>query len=231
MGDIPLSKMEKMRPFITKHCQQGGALPKADTLRSLYVPRLFEIHFEALKKVLRGAKVCVIADETTDIQDCSILNVIVGARGKYFLIDVCTMEACNHATLSQAVVKPLTNVEVQFDDVIAVVTDSAAYCKKAPEKFFSHYCQEVFMCHVWLISLIWVLKHFSITQNSARVDTFVKMVKSSFFNKPARENRYLKFVRGYLPADQCKLPAVPVSMRWNSWYNSVKYHSEHLHVY
>ncbi|XP_014678931.1 PREDICTED: uncharacterized protein LOC106818770 [Priapulus caudatus] len=53
----------------------------------------------------------------------------------------------------------------------------------------------------------------------SKVDTFTKMVKSSFFKKPARKNRHLKYVREYLTADQCKLPHVPVSTRWNSWYN------------
>ena len=93
MADIPLKKAEKMRPFMRKHCKQGGALPQAQTLRNLYVPRQFKVHFEALQNLVKGSKVSIITDETTDIRDHSILNVIAGVRGIYYLIDVCTMPA------------------------------------------------------------------------------------------------------------------------------------------
>ena len=60
-------------------------------------------------------------------------------------IDVCTMEACNHSTLSASVIKAVTSVGIEFQDIIAFVTDSAAYCKKAARgesfcllKFFSY---------------------------------------------------------------------------------------------
>ena len=35
VADIPLDKTEKMRPFIKKHCSQGGALPQAASLREI----------------------------------------------------------------------------------------------------------------------------------------------------------------------------------------------------
>ncbi|XP_041480924.1 uncharacterized protein LOC121428390 [Lytechinus variegatus] len=231
MADIPLHKVENMRPFILKHCKQGGALPKAETLRHLYIPRQFKIHLAALKEVVKGAKVSVIADETTDIRDHSILNVIVGVRGKYYLIDVCTMEACNHATLSQAVVKALTNMDIKFDDVIAIVTDSAAYCKKAAREVLTPLLPNSrhVPCLAHIINL--GAEAFQHYPEFGRVDTFTKMMKSAFFKKPARKTRYLKYLKEYLPPDQCKLAPAPVSTRWNSWYNAVKYHKEHLHVY
>ena len=30
VADVPLEKVEKMRPFLNKHCSQAGALPKVD---------------------------------------------------------------------------------------------------------------------------------------------------------------------------------------------------------
>jgi hypothetical protein len=51
LADIPLEKVEKMRPFLNKHCVQAGTLPKVDQLRSVYVPRLFDLHFADLKEI------------------------------------------------------------------------------------------------------------------------------------------------------------------------------------
>ena len=51
VADIPLEKTESMRPFLQKHCKQAGALPQV-TLRTTYVPRLYEAHFSALQKLL-----------------------------------------------------------------------------------------------------------------------------------------------------------------------------------
>ena len=71
MVDIPLEKVERVRPFLLKYCKQAGTLPKASTQRSQYIPRAFEGHFIALKgllKELAPALVHLTADETTDIQ-------------------------------------------------------------------------------------------------------------------------------------------------------------------
>ena len=46
LADIPLEKMATI-----SYCAQVGALPQTDQLRSVYVPRLFEDHFTALKAV------------------------------------------------------------------------------------------------------------------------------------------------------------------------------------
>ena len=105
MADIPLEKTEKIKPFLVKHCQQGGALPQAKFLRSEYVPRLFDQHFQVLKTVVADTPVGIVADETTDIRDHSILNVVALVRGKCYLIGVEKMVACNNATFSQAIIK------------------------------------------------------------------------------------------------------------------------------
>ena len=94
-----------MKPFMTKHCKQGGALPKAETLCSLHVPRAFDSHLIALKTLVQAQQVSIIADETTDCRDHSILNVMAKVQDKTYLIDCVHMDACNHKTLSQAVIK------------------------------------------------------------------------------------------------------------------------------
>jgi len=81
--------------------------------------------------VLAGTAVSIVADETTDFRDHSILSVIVLVKGKSYLIDVVTLEACNHATFSQGIIKAVTNMGILYDSIMAVVSESAAYTIKA----------------------------------------------------------------------------------------------------
>lgn len=231
MADIPLEKTEKMMPFMKKHCTQGGALPNADTIRKLYVSRLYLKHFDALKDIVKDAPVSIIADETTDIRDHSVLNVVVGVRGKYYILDVVTLEACNHATFSEAVIKAVTGAGISFQNIIAVVSDSAAYCKKA----FRDVLAAVFPAAVHVLCLAHIINLvgdiFQKWPEFGRIATLTTMIKSAFFKKPGRKSRYLKYIAQYLPKEQVKLPPVPVSTRWNTWFKAVIYHTAHVHLY
>ena len=144
VADIPLEKTDKMCSFLEKHCKQAGALPKVPTLRTTYVPKLFESHFSALKSLLRDDYVSITADKTTDVRDHSILNVIASVRGKPFLIGVVKMDTCNHSTFSQAIIKSVSEVGIAFDHVICIVSDSAAYSKRPTEMFFLLCTQTLF---------------------------------------------------------------------------------------
>ena len=48
-----------------------------------------------------------------------------------FLIDVVTLRECNHQALSQACIRAVTHVVIAFENNVAFVTDSAAYCEKS----------------------------------------------------------------------------------------------------
>ena len=66
IADIPLEKTEKIKPFLRKYCAQSGALMGVDQLRKISVPRLFDKHFAALKKLLIEKQVSITVDETTE---------------------------------------------------------------------------------------------------------------------------------------------------------------------
>ena len=68
----------------------------------------------------------ITADETTDCRDHSILNVLASFSGKTYLIDVVKMEACNHSTFSRTILKAVAEVELPYERIWGVVSDSAA---------------------------------------------------------------------------------------------------------
>ena len=61
----------------------------------------------------------------------SVLNILLGFRDRStFLADVQYLTNVNHASVAQKVLMALTELGIDFNDVLAVVTDSAAYMLK-----------------------------------------------------------------------------------------------------
>ena len=231
LADIPLHKTEKMRPFMQKYCKQAGTLPQVSTLRKVYVPRLFEKHYSALAEVFKSQPVSITADETTDVRDHSILNVIASVRGKPYLIGVVQMEACNHSTFSQAIIRSVTDIGITFEQITAVVSDSAAYCKKAYRDVLSAVFPNSVhvLCLAHIVNLVAEVFHHH--RDFSHTCDLVTMIKSSLFKKPGRKSRFLKFLGEFISSADVKLPPVPVSTRWNSWFAAVIYHATRVQLY
>ena len=230
LADIPLYKTDAMRPFLQKYCKQAGTLPQVSTLRNVYVPRLYEKHYLALTEVVKNKPVSIIADETTDIRDHSILNVIASILGKPYLIGVIKMEACNHKTFSQAIIRSVTDIGIEFSQVISVVSNSAAYCKKAYRDVlsavFSNSLHVLCLAHIVNLTAE-VFHHYP---DFSHMCDLVTMIKSSLYKKPGRKSRLLQFLADFISSTDVKLRPIPVSTRWNSWFSSVAYHAR-VHLY
>ena len=184
-----------------------------------------------MKATLHGQPVSITADETTDIRDHSILNVIATVRGQPYLIDVVKMDACNHSTFSKAIIQSVTGAGISFDDVIAIVSDSAAYWKKAYRDVLTVVFPKSthILCLAHIVNLAAeVFHHHGAFKHTADL---VAMIKSSLFKKPGRKSRYLAYLSEYIATADVKLPPVPVSSRWNSWFETVKYHATRVHLY
>ena len=230
IADIPLEKTEKMMPFFRKHCKQGGALPQSDCLRVRYVAKLFEKHLSALKTLLSSLAMplFITADETTDIRDKSVLNVLASIKGEAYLIGVEQMEACNHSTVSQAILKCLGDVGITFNQVFEIVTDNAAYCNKAVRDVLSMVLlNSMHILHIVNLVADVFQKH----KYFYHTTTLITMIKSSLYKKPGRKARFFIFLANTIAPADVKLPPVPVSTHWNSWFGAAFYHSHRLHVY
>lgn len=141
------------------------------------------------------------------------------------------MDACNHSTFSQAIIKSVSELGIAFDQVVSVVSDSAAYCKKAYRDVLSAvYPNSVHVCclaHIVNLAAE-VFHHHADFQHTSDL---IAMIKSSLFKKPGRKSRLLKFLADFIASADVKLPPVPVSSRWNSWFEAVAYHATRIHLY
>ena len=149
----------------------------------MYVPRLFEQHLGALTSLLADSAVSIVADETTDIRDHSIVNVIALVKDKSYLINVVTLEACNNVTFSQGFIKAVTDMGIQYDSVMAVVSDSAAYTIKAYREVLSVVFPKSLhvRCMAHIVNLAAeVFHHHSMFQFTADI---ISMMKNQLFIK------------------------------------------------
>ena len=230
-ANIPLEKVEYLRPFLRTYCKQGGTVPGPDQLRREYLPRVFQKHLAALKSKLVGEKVIIIIDETTDSREKSVLNILLGFKDRStFLADVQYLQNVNHASVAQKVLMALTELGIDFNDVLAVVTDSAAYMLKCHRVALSPVLPNSVHITCWahVINLVgdtWV--HIS---ELKLVNTLVSLVKKAFKFAGGRKRRYLDFLQQNAVLHP-SLPPQPNLTRWTSWFEAVKYHAYHLEFY
>ena len=204
--NIPLHKVSKMKPFVQKHCKQGSSLPQEVKIQQVCIPRLFEQHVNNLKEMLKGKTLLIVVNKATDIRDKSVLNVVALLESKPFLLNNISMEKYNHSTVSQAIIKTIIDYGIEFGNVAAIVTDSAAHCKKAFNDVLCGLLPNAL--HVLCIAHILNLVGNCFLHNSVFDDLnlFVTIMKSALFKKPQRKTRFLQYLADYLPANQVKLP-------------------------
>ena len=209
MVEIPLEKMERMRPFLLKCCKQAGTLPKASTLRSQYVPRAFEGHFIALKDLLKEsapALVHLTADETTDVRDQSILNILATIRGKSYLIGFVRLDACNHSAFSRVIMKCVAEVDIPYEPIHAFITDSAAYyCKKEYREVLSSLFPRSthVLCLAHIVNL--AADVFQKYNDFHHVATPITMIKIKLFKKTREEITLSDLLKRYNLSDRCQI--------------------------
>ena len=116
----------------------GGSLPNANTLRQIYVEKVHnqQQHNEILKRPA-NQKIAVIVDETTDMRGRYVVNVLMHpldsfapVHCKALLVNTESLTAINNVSIAQLIVRTLTNMNIEFNNVLALVSDNAAYMKK-----------------------------------------------------------------------------------------------------
>jgi hypothetical protein len=129
-ADIPLQKIDQLLPFFKKYLKEGGAIPKAPTLRQIYLPSVFEKHIISLKLLFDSRPISIIMDESLDSCARCVVNTIFVYRNSTKLVSVDFLNSVNNSTMGQTLFYVLTNYNISFDEPILFLSDSATYMKK-----------------------------------------------------------------------------------------------------
>jgi hypothetical protein len=129
-ADIPLEKVNHLLPFFKKHLREGGAIPRAPTLRQIYLPQIFEKHIESLKLLFNSKPVSIIMDETSDVCARSVVNTLFSYRSITKLVSVDFLEIVNNATMGQTLLPILHSYNISLNLPRLFLSDSASYMKK-----------------------------------------------------------------------------------------------------
>ncbi|XP_078454201.1 histone-lysine N-methyltransferase SETD2 isoform X4 [Lampetra planeri] len=240
-ANIPLNKMDHpvLHKFLEQNLKIVGIIPQASALRSMYLPKVYEFHMRELKEKLGQYRhIAIVTDETTDIDDRYVLNIIAvpsllsegtslvdETELKAYLIESRVLERTNFKTVSEAVLRATQKASIDFDKVSAFVTDHATYIYKAWERslkaIFPNAVHVTCTAHILsLVSEIWQNKFEEVHQ-------LIVALNNTFTVCPARKFRFRNFLKGkgVIPTT----PPVFVMTRWNTLFDSADYLREHLH--
>ena len=110
------------------------------------LPRTAEFHANNIMK-LADQKIAVIVDETTDMRGRYVVNVLMHpldsfapVHCKALLVNTEFLTAINNVSIAQLIVRTLTNMNIEFNNVLALVSDNAAYMKSASRMAYVECC-------------------------------------------------------------------------------------------
>uniref|UniRef100_H3ANF8 HAT C-terminal dimerisation domain-containing protein n=1 Tax=Latimeria chalumnae TaxID=7897 RepID=H3ANF8_LATCH len=241
-ANIPLEKLDnkKLCEFLRQNVPNGGAIPSSTQLRCEYLPKVAECHKQEIMELVN---LSVVTDESTDAQDQYVLHILFVLQGlndedasdsklKAVLADIMYLQAVNYNTISQAIVKCLNNVGVDFNNISAFISDSATYMSKA----YNQVLQGLLSNSVHLTCNAHIVALLDIWRTSFRVvDKLIATVKKVFKYCPSRKLHFKEHLQSVVQAVgsnlHVKLPPEPVKTRWGSWYAATEYHAQYINFY
>jgi hypothetical protein len=95
IADVPLQKVDAIRPFLRKNANNGGPIPNSSSLGETHLPRLMPDIVSAAEKVVKNVpSVNIILDEITDNTSRVVLDILfkIPAREKPVLVQTCMLD-------------------------------------------------------------------------------------------------------------------------------------------
>ena len=96
VADIPLQKIDAIRPFLRKHVTNGGSIPGSSSLWETCLPKLIpEIESAVNSLVNDVSSLSIILDEMTDNTDRVVLDILfkLPNREKPLLVETCILDS------------------------------------------------------------------------------------------------------------------------------------------
>ncbi|KAL3095161.1 hypothetical protein niasHT_025454 [Heterodera trifolii] len=225
-ANIPFFKLNNsvLSSFLEKYCQRN--VPDESTLRKNYLAQLFSETMTKIKDDISDAFVWVSVDETTDKMGRMMANLLIGKLdGKKWhrphLISVKALEKVDSGAMARFVNEGLDSFsgDIKKERVLFLVTDGAAYMKKAGKQlkvFYTNLLHVTCLCH----ALHRVAE--KVRDEFAQVDKLISKTKQVFLKAPQRLSVYREMCPGL------SIPPRPVLTRWTTWITAVSFYWEHF---
>ncbi|PKY32682.1 hypothetical protein RhiirB3_451048 [Rhizophagus irregularis] len=133
-ADIPLEKIEKLKPFLLRHCNNGGLITGANQLREKYLPLSYKVELQKLKNDIVDKIICLTIDETTDHCGRHAVNLLFSFNNQTKLARTEFLSNVNASSISQFVMNTIHFYNISYQNIIFFISDNASYMKLA----FSH---------------------------------------------------------------------------------------------
>jgi len=222
VADIPLQKVDAIRPFLRKHVTNGGSIPGSSQLRETYLPKLIPEIESAVDSLVKDVgSLSIIVDEMTDNTDRVVLDILfkLPNREKPVLVETCMLDSnINHRAVAQAVVAVLGKYKIPFTTnvVDALIADGASYITKAYKDILQPLIPD--LMRIWCLShqLNLVGEKWRDHANNTLMKKFLSLMNSFFSHSTSRKLRFKTVCKRFgLPPTL--LPQYNAT-RWNSWY-------------
>ena len=159
----------------------------------------------------------------------NILAVNLDTDNSANLLATVFLGKVNQSTVAQEIVKCLTDIGIDFNDVLAVVSDNAQYMKKAFQTVLSNLLPNAVHVTWWAHITHPAVEAFR--GHLGLADVVVATGNSMFAHAPARRRRrWLEHLRSK-GVENPSVPPEPVVTRWGTWLSAASYYSgysEHL---
>lgn len=219
--DIPLYKMRHpaMKALLEKYTDK--IVPSETTLRSK-IPGLFLDRQKEIKLKLKGKKLWVSVDETTDsLKRCVVILVagVLDSGSKGVVLESKFFETVQASTIVQFYQDTLTEYEIDKNEVLVFTSDAALYMVKVGKLIMAIYPKVV---HV--TCLIHRLHRVCETIRSKfdDVNGLISSVKKIFTKAPSR----IRLFKEKCP--NIPLPPEPITTRWGTWLEAAVYYADHF---
>nr|CAD7428283.1 unnamed protein product [Timema monikensis] len=125
---IQEDKANNRVPLIVLADAGGGDLPKAETIRSVWIPEVNQSQEDNIKDNVKNQQVAILCDETTDRKGQCVFVILLktlraDSKQSLFVGAVKVLQNASATECLRALVDTITKYEIPYENVVCVVTD------------------------------------------------------------------------------------------------------------
>ena len=220
---VPLNIFQNagIRDWIRPNVKSGTSLPSVTTLRSLLKTSGQKDQHETINK-LADKQVAIMADETIDIKNRKILNILakpLDPNQKFRLISSKVIPVCNSIEVATQIDSALNVHNISKKDVACFLSDNTPYMILAGQKL-QGLCENMVHSTCWAHILHLTSEELRMSMPDA--DKFISAMKAALIKAPDRRNALFDALEEF--GHPAVLPPVPVLTRWATWVRAADYY-------